>query len=121
FAREIDDQYVGTSIAVEVANELEEVVRVAVGVEGDGRVDLVLLRERGPFVPVRAAHDVGDAIAVEVAVARALGQKFRGQDYLPERRFGSRRRDVVTCTVETVRSVGAVGSRRVGRAPVLHG
>ena len=74
-ARKPVDDDIDAAVAIDIVREREEIVGVAVWVEGLGFVEGMPLRKRRAFVPVRSGHEVDVAIAVEVARRRTLGEK----------------------------------------------
>ena len=74
----------GPAVAVEVAGEGQEVVRIVLRIEGLPRPILVPLLEIRAFEPERAGDDVHLAVAVEVAVVGALGVELVGEAQLLE-------------------------------------
>lgn len=84
-ARKAVDEDVVPAVGVEVVGEREEVVGVAEGVEGLGRVVLVPLLELRAREPERPGDDVGRAILVEVADAGPLGEEPLVEPLLRER------------------------------------
>src|SRR6185503_20429751 len=74
-AGETDEEHVDPAVAVEVAREGEEVVRVSARIEALRRIDLALRREVWAAVPVRPGDHVGESVAIEIGEARALAQE----------------------------------------------
>ena len=87
-ARERHVEHVQPAVAVEVADEGQEVVRVAVGIKGLGRIDLVLLLEVGALVPVGPGHHVQLAVIVEVAVVGPFAEELFAEREFLERGKG---------------------------------
>ena len=81
-------EHVEPAVAVEVAGEGQEVVRVAVGIDGHGRVDFVLDLEVGAFVPIGPGHHVELAIVVEVAAVGPFAEELVAERDLFERGQG---------------------------------
>ena len=80
-----EHQDVRPAVAIEIVDVAEHGIRGRrLGGEFLRRINLVLLGEVRPLVPVRTGDDIHDAVAVDVAETDAVAVIFVGEDVLLE-------------------------------------
>ena len=113
-ARKADHDDVEPAVRVEIVGPRKEVVRVAFGPEGPGRIELVALAELRPPIPIRSCDHVAGPVAVEVSEARALARELRRELHALERDAlrSSGRRDRRFARLGRERAAHEQGQRR---------
>jgi hypothetical protein len=117
-SREADHQHVRPAVAVEVAREVEEGVRVALGVEHLRRVELEALAELRPAIHEGPRDHVGVPVAVEVGEGGALAVELRRELVALE---GDRARRGACAGSRGVRVDAGLGSAAGGEAETQRG